>query len=86
MMRDLKRRLGFRPKLGDLAQVNLNAGKSADGLQSLEWYKQGRMDLIEEYCRRDVEVTAQLFFGSRARRYILIRHHLGAAVRLPVDW
>ena len=23
---------------------------------------------------------------QRQRRYILIRHHLGAAVRLPVDW
>src|SRR5206468_168701 len=39
MLRYIKERLGFRLKLGELAEVNLGVGKSADGLQSLEWFK-----------------------------------------------
>ncbi len=86
MLKHIKDRLGFRLKLGDLAEVNLNAGKSADGLQSLQWYKEGRLDLIEEYCRRDVEVTARLFFLGRERGYLLFRNREGVNLRVPVDW
>ena len=42
--------------LGHLALETLDVPKSADGLQSLEWFKEGRMDLIEEYCRKDTQV------------------------------
>ena len=86
MLRHIKTRLGFRLKLGDLAAANLGAGKSADGLQSLAWFKEGRLDLIEEYCRRDVEVTARLFFLGRERGYLLYQDHAGRSVRLPVTW
>lgn len=86
MMKDIRRRLGFRLKLADLAETNLRVGKSADGLQSLAWFREGRLDLIEQYCRQDVELTARLFFLGRERRYLLFRHHLGSCVRLPVDW
>ena len=86
MLKLIKNRHGFRLKLGDLAEANLGAGKSADGLQSLAWFKEGRLDLIEEYCRRDVEVTARLFFLGRERGYLLYQDHAGRSVRLPVTW
>jgi len=35
----------------------LRTGKSADGLQALKWYKEGKLDKIIEYCKVDVEVT-----------------------------
>ena len=49
--------LGFRVSLGHLCEANLGEGKSGDGLQSLRWWKDGRIDLIEQYCRKDVELT-----------------------------
>ena len=57
MMYDLDDRLGFRPKLESVAVPSLGGGKSADGLQALEWWRQGEVDLIVEYCREDVKVT-----------------------------
>ena len=86
MLKYIRGRLGFRLKLGDLAEANLGVGKSADGLQSLVWFKEGRLDLIEEYCRRDVEVTARLFFLGRERGYLLYRNYEGTSVRLQVEW
>jgi len=61
MLTELKKILGHRLKLDSLARPTLQAGKSADGLQALAWYKEGRIDLIIEYCKQDVEVTRQLF-------------------------
>jgi len=61
MLTELKKILGHRLRLDSLARPTLQAGKSADGLQALAWYKEGRIDLIIEYCKQDVEVTRQLF-------------------------
>jgi DEAD/DEAH box helicase domain-containing protein len=83
---DVERRLGFRLKLQTLAGATLNEGKSADGMQSLRWVKEGRMDRVREYCRKDVEVTRRLFeYGLREGR-LLYFDRGGEPVVLPVDW
>jgi DEAD/DEAH box helicase domain-containing protein len=61
LLAELYERLGFRLSLGALASATLGAAKSADGLQSLAWVREGRYDLVEEYCRRDVALTRDLF-------------------------
>ena len=86
LLSDIYRKLGFRLKLGDLAEATLGLGKSADGLQSLKWWKEGRLDLIEQYCRRDVEVTRDLFLFGKRNGYVLYRDRDGKQLRLPVDW
>lgn len=86
MLSEIHRRIGFRVSLGHLAEVNLGESKSADGLQSLQWWKEGRVDLIEEYCRRDVEVTRRLFQLGRERGYLLYRDRSGRSIRIPVRW
>jgi len=86
MLADIYRKLGFRLKLGDLAEATLGVGKIADGLQSLQWWKEGRVELIEQYCRRDVEVTRDLHGFGRTNGYVLYRDRDGRPVRLPVEW
>ncbi|HKQ59812.1 MAG TPA: ribonuclease H-like domain-containing protein, partial [Candidatus Polarisedimenticolaceae bacterium] len=86
LLGEIHRRFRFRLSLGHLAEVNLGEAKSADGLQSLDWWKQGRVDLIERYCRRDVDVTRRLYTLGRERGYLLYRGPEERAVRLPVDW
>ena len=60
MLSELKKVLGHRLRLDSIARPTLQVGKSADGLQSLAWYKEGRIDLIIEYCKQDVDVTRQV--------------------------
>ena len=86
ILADIYRKLGFRLKLGDLAQATLGVGKSSDGLQSLQWWKEGRIDLIEQYCRHDVEVTRDVYLFGKQNRYVLYRDRDGKQLRLPVDW
>ena len=86
MLDEIYALLGFRLKLGHLAEVTLGAGKIGDGLQSLEWFRDGRIDLVEEYCRKDVEITRDLFRFGRDHRYLLYRDKQDRKIRLPVDW
>ena len=60
MLFELKKLLGHRLKLESIARPTLGAGKSADGIQALKWYKEGKLDKIIEYCKVDVEVTRDL--------------------------
>ena len=86
MLADIYSRLGFRLRLADVGEATLGVGKSADGLQSLQWWKEGKVDLIEQYCRRDVELTRDLYLFGRNNGHILYRDRAGRQVRLPVDW
>ncbi len=86
LLAEIHGRLGFRPSLGHLAEMNLGESKSADGLQSLRWWKEGRIDLIERYCRKDVEMTRRLYDLGRERGHLLYRDYAGCAVRVPVRW
>jgi len=86
LLEEVHRALGFRLRLDDLARATLGSGKSADGLQSLAWVKQGRMDLVEEYCRHDVEVLRDVYLFGRREGYVLWRDRQERRLRLPVRW
>lgn len=87
LLEELHRALGVRVGLNALAQATLGTGKSADGLQSLEWVRQGRLDLVEEYCRKDVEVLRDLYLHGRREGCVhLTDKRRGTAVRLRVEW
>jgi len=86
LLEDIQRRLGHRLKLDNLAAATLGAGKSADGLQSLEWVQQGRFDLIEDYCRRDVEILRDLYLHGRREGRVYYTQRQGRKIELPVEW
>jgi len=78
--------LGYRLSLDHLATVTLGVGKSANGLQALQWWKQGRMDKIVAYCRDDVAITRDLFLFGRSNGYVLFEDRTGQRLRIPVAW
>jgi DEAD/DEAH box helicase domain-containing protein len=75
---------GGRLKLDSLGKATFGVGKSADGLQSLQWFKEGKMDLITEYCIKDVELTRDLLKFALANGFVLYSHHQGENVKLPL--
>ena len=86
LLQHVHERLGYRLKLDTIAQATLDVGKSADGLQALAWWKEGRLDLITEYCIQDVAVTRDVYLFGRENGYVLFTNKAGQKVRLPVDW
>jgi len=86
LLQEIHRRLGFRLSLNHLALETLGVEKSADGLQSLEWFKQGRLDLIESYCRKDVEILRDLYLFGRRMGYVFYRDREDRKLKIPVNW
>jgi DEAD/DEAH box helicase domain-containing protein len=86
ILADVRRRLGFRLSLAHLTEHTLGASKTADGLQSLAWIREGRMDLVEEYCRADVRITEQLFRHGIDQGWLRYRSRDGLLMELRVDW
>jgi len=81
----LKKRLGVRLSLASLAEANFGEGKEADGVQSVAWFREGRFDLIESYCRKDVLLTGRLFLKGLEEGFILVRDRSGTLLRVPVN-
>lgn len=86
LLEKVKDQLGYRLSLDHLASATLNAGKMADGLDALRWWKEGKMAKILEYCRSDVAITRDLFRFGRDNRYLLFQNKAKQTVRLPVNW
>ena len=86
MLIDVNKKLGHRLSLNHLAENTLNAEKSADGLVSLQWFKEGKIDKIIEYCKQDVEITRDLFLYGESHGYVKYSTRSGVAKDLKVDW
>ena len=64
MLQDIYRTLNFRLSLDTISQATLGTTKSADGIQSVEWFRNGELDKVAEYCKADVDITRRVYdFG-----------------------
>ncbi|MEK9153840.1 MAG: ribonuclease H-like domain-containing protein [Patescibacteria group bacterium] len=61
LMQEIQKSLGRRIKLDTIAEATVGEGKSADGLQSLKWWKLGETEKVKQYCQKDVELTKRIF-------------------------
>ena len=86
LMFDLEERLGFRPKLDSVASATLGEGKTADGMQALEWWRLGEIDKIIEYCREDVRVTRDLYDFGKRHRWVHVSRFGGKPRKVEVEW
>ena len=87
ILEDIYNRLGFRLSLDHLAKETLSRGKIADGLQAVEWFRNGEMEKLTEYCRQDVVVTKDLFeYGLKNGQLIYTEKRSNKRLRLLVDW
>jgi DEAD/DEAH box helicase domain-containing protein len=61
LMSEIKKIIGRRIKLDDIASETLGESKSAHGLQAIIWWRNGEKDKVVEYCKQDVNVTRKLY-------------------------
>jgi len=87
ILEDVFQRLGFRLGLDHLAMETIGVGKSADGLQAVEWFRQGEMEKLTEYCKQDVAATRDLFLYGLNNGHLIYRTKTDKTrVRLLVNW
>ena len=86
MMVDLKERLGHRLGLDSIAEATFGLNKTSEGLQALEWFRQGRMAEIAEYCCFDVKITKLVHEFGVQHRQLFYKNRFGALLSVAVDW
>ncbi len=86
LLEEIHKQLGYRLSLDHLAKVTLGKKKTADGLQALRWWKEGKIREIIDYCRKDVQITWEIYCFGNQNGYLLFRNKAGNTVRVPVNW
>lgn len=86
MLVAIRASLGKRLKLDDVAKATLNIQKSADGLIAMEWFKQGEIQKIKDYCEQDVKVTKELYEYGLANNMLYYPNITGEILPFQVDF
>jgi DEAD/DEAH box helicase domain-containing protein len=75
VLKDLERRLGFRPKLQDLARATLGKEKTGSGPEAVAWWRSGDPALrqrVIDYCRMDVEILRDVVAHGRREGFVKV--------------
>lgn len=61
ILEKIQKSLGRRIALDDLLKATLNVRKQGHGLMAVNYYKEGKLKELAEYCLSDVRLTKQLY-------------------------
>lgn len=85
LLEDIRRILGKRLSLNDVAGATLNKHKSGHGLHAIDLYKEGKIKELIKYCLDDVAITKELFEYGAKNNEIFYPYGTGKN-RIKVDW
>ena len=73
ILASIKDSLGRRLRLDSIASATVGAKKSADGLQAVRWWREGKIKEIKKYCEQDVKVTKKVFDYAMEHGHVLFK-------------
>jgi DEAD/DEAH box helicase domain-containing protein len=86
-MQDVEKTIGYRIGLDAISEQTLGCGKTADGMESLKWWKEGKLRPIAEYCCFDVKATRLVHeFGAQYGCVFYFSKKTQRRERVPVLW
>jgi DEAD/DEAH box helicase domain-containing protein len=83
---ELQKTIQHRLSLDAVASATLGVAKTAEGLQAIRWYREGRMMEIAEYCCYDVKITRLVHEFGMAHRQLFYKDRFGNMLTVPVQW
>ena len=86
MLVDIYRTLNFRLSLDSIARATLGTTKTADGVQSVEWFRNGELEKVAEYCKSDVDITRRVYEFGRDNGFVNYYSKLGSKLKVAVNW
>ena len=64
----------------------LGAEKTAEGMQAIRWFKDGKLIEIAEYCCYDVKLTKLVHEYGLRHRQLHYNNRFGKKLTVPVNW
>ena len=87
LLEEVERVRGHRVSLESLAQATLGKGKSGSGLEAVQFYREGRMEELKQYCLDDVRITQEIYeFGKEQGKVLFLSQKDGRIHEIPVSW
>ncbi len=82
----LSEKLGHRLSLDSIATATFNVEKTAEGLQAIRWFKEGKLAQIAEYCCYDVKITKLVHEHGRQHKQLHYFNRFNKKLTVPVNW
>lgn len=86
MLVDLQKALQHRLSLDSVATASLGVEKTAEGLQAIKWYREGKLLEIAEYCCYDVKITKLVHEYGATNKQLFYTNKFGTKLSVAVDW
>ncbi|MDD5199517.1 MAG: ribonuclease H-like domain-containing protein [Terrimicrobiaceae bacterium] len=86
LMVDVEAAIGHRLALESLAQGTLGIGKTAEGLDAIRWWREGKIMEVAEYCCFDVKVTRMVHEHGVQSGELFYLDRFARRQRLAVPW
>ena len=83
---DLQEKLQHRLSLDAVACATLGVEKTAEGMQAIQWFRQGRLMEIAEYCCYDVKITRLVHEYGIAHKQLFYTNRFGNKLTVAVNW
>jgi len=87
LMVSIEEKIGHRIGLDAVAEASLGINKTAEGMQALKWWKEGKLREIAEYCCFDVKATKLVHeYGATGGKILFKSNRTQLLQEVPVDW
>lgn len=86
LLLDLHQALGHRLTLDAVAQATFGLEKTADGMQAIRWFREGKLLQIAEYCCYDVKLTRLVHEYGVRHKQLFYQNRFGKKLAVPVRW
>ncbi len=86
MLVELQNQLQHRLSLDAIATATFGVEKTAEGMQAIQWFKQGRLVDIAEYCCYDVKITRLIHEYGCQNRQLHYTNRFGKKLSVKVSW
>jgi DEAD/DEAH box helicase domain-containing protein len=86
MLVELQKTLQHRLSLDSIATASLGVEKTAEGLQAIKWFKEGRLLEIAEYCCYDVKITKLVHEYGVTNKQLFYNNKFGNKLSVSVGW
>ncbi len=86
MLVELQAALNHRLSLDSIATATFGVEKTAEGLQAIRWFKEGKLAEIAEYCCYDVKITKLVHEHGRQHKQLFYQNRFGKKQNVAVSW
>jgi DEAD/DEAH box helicase domain-containing protein len=83
---ELQKHLPHRLSLDSVAHATLGVEKTAEGMQAIRWFREGRLLEIAEYCCYDVKITRLVHEYGSTHRQLFYKDRFGKRLAVPATW